>query len=71
MRKRLIAYVYDLCARGNLCVRGNSFARKRLIAYVVRLLRSRPLMGNREPCVKNLDQVLWMILDADLSLHLG
>ena len=35
--KRLIAYVYDLCARGDLCIRCTSFARKQLIAYVVRL----------------------------------
>ena len=41
---QLIAYVYDLCAQGNLCVRCTSFARKRLIAYVVRLLRSKQLI---------------------------
>ena len=43
--KRIIAYVYDLCARGNLCVWCTSFARKWLIAYVVRLLRLRRLIA--------------------------
>ena len=33
-RKRLIAYLYDLCARGDLCVRCTSCARERLITYV-------------------------------------
>ena len=45
MRKRLIAYLYDLCARGNLCVRCKSFAGKQLIAYVVRLLPSSQLIA--------------------------
>ena len=33
-RKRLIAYVYDLCARGDLCVRCTSVRVKQLNAYV-------------------------------------
>ena len=33
-RKRLIAYVYDLCARGDLCVRCTSVRVKRLTVFV-------------------------------------
>ena len=45
MRKQLIAYVYNLCAWGDLCVRCTSFAHKRLIVYVVRRLRSKRLIA--------------------------
>ena len=56
MRKRLNAYVYGLCAQGDLCVRCTSFARERLIAYVVRLWRSRRLIayGVRLLCSRRL-----------------
>ena len=43
-QKQLIAYVYNVCDRGDLCVQCTSFARTRLIAYFVSLLRSRRLI---------------------------
>ena len=44
-RKRLIAYVYDLCARGDFVRTWYVFARKRLNAYVnVLLLRVERLL---------------------------
>ena len=39
--KQLIAYVYDFCARGDLCVRSTSFARKQLMLQGISWLRRR------------------------------
>ena len=51
-RKRLIAYVYDLCARGDFVRMTYIFARKRLNAYVnVRLLRVSDLCARSDLCV--------------------